>query len=266
MRSFRSMTLQRADFCSQANVEGWVADSNSANSGKGNLGSCCSEMDVWEANSMANALTPHSCTVNTPTQCTGDECTRNTGLCDADGCDFNPYRMGNTSFFGSGKTIDTTKPVTIVTQFITDDGTASGTLSEIKRFYVQNGVTYAQPDSDVAGVTGNSITDEFCAAQKTTFGDTNYFANNGGMATMGKAFANGVVLVMSIWDDYAASMLWLDSNYPTDKAATEPGVARGACATTSGLPTDVESSAASAQVVFSNIKIGPIGSTFTAPA
>ncbi|KAH7348657.1 glycoside hydrolase [Rhexocercosporidium sp. MPI-PUGE-AT-0058] len=249
-----------------ANSEGWVPDSNSANSGKGPMGSCCSEMDIWEANSMANALTPHSCKSNEPTVCTGDECTRNTGLCDADGCDFNPYRMGNTSFFGVGKTIDTSKPVTVVTQFITTDGTTTGALSEIKRFYVQNGVTYAQPASDISGVTGNSITDSFCTAQKTAFGDTDYFGTNGGMATMGNAFSKGMVLVMSIWDDYSANMLWLDGNFPADKDAATPGVARGACAATSGVPADVEASGRSSQVIFSNIKIGPIGSTFTAPA
>lgn len=42
--------------------------------------------------------------------------------------------MGNTTFYGPGKTIDTTKVFTVVTQFITSDGTSSGSLSEIKRF------------------------------------------------------------------------------------------------------------------------------------
>lgn len=65
---------------------------------------------------------------------------RCSGFCDPDGCDFNSYRLGNTSFYGPGKTVDTTKVFTVVTQFITDDGTDTGTLSEIKRFYVQNGV------------------------------------------------------------------------------------------------------------------------------
>ncbi len=51
---------------------------------------------------------------------------------------------------------------------------------------------------------------------------------------MGEAFAKGMVLVLSIWDDYAAEMLWLDSDYPTNLPATSPGVARGTCATTSG--------------------------------
>lgn len=68
--------------------------------------------------------------------------------------------------------------------------------------------------------------------------------------------------VSTIWDDHAAQMLWLDSDYPTDKDASTPGVARGTCATSSGAPTDVEGSAANSQVTYSNIKFGPIGSTF----
>ncbi|KAF7898267.1 hypothetical protein EAF00_004713 [Botryotinia globosa] len=249
-----------------ANVEGWVADSNSANSGTGKIGSCCSEFDVWEANSMSQALTPHTCTVDSQTACTGNDCVSNTGVCDADGCDFNPYRMGNTTFYGSGMTIDTTKPFSVVTQFITDDGTETGTLTEIKRFYVQGDVVYEQPSSDISGVSGNSITDDFCAAQKTAFGDTDYFTKNGGMAAMGKKMAAGMVLVLSIWDDYNVNMLWLDSDFPTDKDASTPGVSRGSCATTSGVPATVEASSGSAYVTFSSIKYGPIGSTFKAPA
>ena len=42
----------------QANVEGWTAATNSANSGTGTYGACCNEMDIWEANSLANAYTP----------------------------------------------------------------------------------------------------------------------------------------------------------------------------------------------------------------
>ncbi|KAG6858088.1 hypothetical protein C0991_003639, partial [Blastosporella zonata] len=46
----------------QANVAGWTPDSNSANSGTGTNGACCSEMDIWEANSISAAVTPHPCT------------------------------------------------------------------------------------------------------------------------------------------------------------------------------------------------------------
>jgi hypothetical protein len=41
---------------------------------------------------------------------------------------------------------------------------------------------------------------------------------------------------------------------------------RGTCAANSGAPTTVESQSPNAQVVYSNIKFGPIGSTFNAPA
>lgn len=171
--------------------------------------------------------------------------------------------MGNTSFLGPGKTIDTTKKITVVTQFITSDGTASGDLTEIRRLYVQNGVVYANSASDVAGVSGNSITAAYCKAQKSVFGDTDYFDTKGGLKAMGEAFKSGMVLVMSIWDDYAVNMLWLDSDYPTTAPVTNPGVARGTCSTTSGNPKDVESQSPGSTVVFSNIKTGPIGSTYS---
>ncbi|KAG8698026.1 hypothetical protein FRC09_007477 [Ceratobasidium sp. 395] len=80
---------------------------------------------------------------------------------------------------------------------------------------------------------------------------------------MGSAFDKGVVLVMSVWDDHAANMLWLDSSYPTNLPATNPGVTRGRCATTSGVPADIESKNANASVTYSNIRFGDIGSTYT---
>ncbi|OCH90239.1 exo-cellobiohydrolase [Obba rivulosa] len=249
-----------------ANVEGWTGDSNSANSGTGMYGSCCTEMDVWEANSFSAAFTPHPCSVTEQTECSGDQCgnpDRYAGICDPDGCDFNSFRMGNTSFYGDGQIVDTSKTFTVVTQFLTSDNTTTGTLSEIRRLYVQDGVVIQNSQSNIAGVTGNSITDAFCTAQKTAFGDTNDFATHGGLEQMSESFATGVVLVLSIWDDYAAQMLWLDSDYPTTAEASSPGVARGTCATTSGAPADVESSQASDYVIFSNIKFGPIGSTFS---
>ena len=83
---------------------------------------------------------------------------------------------------------------------------------------------------------------------------------------MGGSLARGHVLVMSLWDDHAVNMLWLDSTYPTDADPEKPGIARGTCATDSGKPEDVEANSPGATVVFSNIKFGPIGSTFAQPA
>ncbi|EIW76484.1 glycoside hydrolase family 7 protein [Coniophora puteana RWD-64-598 SS2] len=250
-----------------ANLQNWT--STSTNSGTGSLGSCCSEMDVWEANSISAAYTPHPCSVNGQTECTGADCGgdygRYAGVCDPDGCDFNSYRMGDTTFYGSGETVDTSQPFTVVTQFLTSDNTTTGTLSEIRRLYVQNGKVIQNSNTDISGLsTYNSITDDYCTAQKTAFGDTDSFSSHGGLAKMGDSFAAGVVLVLSVWDDYAAQMLWLDSDYPTTADASTPGVARGTCATTSGAPADVESSAANAQVIYSNIKFGDIGTTYSA--
>merc|ERR1711862_821972 len=127
----------------EANVIDWVPNPNdkSDNMGKGKYGACCSEMDIWEANSMATAYTPHTCSVEKLYRCEGIECGDNDkgqrydGVCDKDGCHINPYRMGNTDFYGRGPeyAVNTLKPMTVVTQFLTTDGTDSGDLSEIRR-------------------------------------------------------------------------------------------------------------------------------------
>lgn len=252
----------------QANVEGWTPSANNSNTGIGTHGSCCAELDIWEANSISEALTPHPCDSATPTICTADDCggtysdNRYAGTCDPDGCDFNPYRLGNTNFYGAGMTVDTTKPFTVVTQFVTDDGTSSGSLSEIRRYYVQNGVVIPQPSSKISGISGNVIDSTYCAAEASTFNATTSFTKHGGLAGMGAGLKNGMVLVMSLWDDYSVGMRWLDSTYPTDAAGT-PGAARGTCATTSGDPKTVESQDGSAYVVFSDIRVGPFNSTFS---
>lgn len=79
-------------------------------------------MDIWEANSISTAVTPHSCDTVTQTVCNGDACggtyssSRYAGTCDPDGCDFNSYRMGNKTFYGPGMTVNTNSVFTVVTQ------------------------------------------------------------------------------------------------------------------------------------------------------
>ncbi|KAJ4379700.1 Esterase/lipase/thioesterase [Didymella sp. IMI 355093] len=246
----------------KANSAGWVSNPNDANAGTGPIGACCPEMDIWEANSVSTAYTPHPCKGTGIVACTGTDCgdgdDRYKGVCDKDGCDFNSYRMGVKNFYGPGATLDTKKKMTVVTQFI---GSGSS-LSEIKRFYIQNGKVFKNSQSTISGASGNSITDSFCKAQKTAFGDNNQFASIGGLNGMGASLARGHVLVMSLWDDHAVNMLWLDSSYPTTADPSKPGIARGTCPTTSGKPSDLESNNPNSSVVFSNIKFGPIGSTF----
>ena len=118
-----------------------------------------------------------------------------------DGCDFNSFRLGNQDFYGPEKTVDTSKPFTLVTQFITEDGTDTGALKSINRFYVQDGKVIPNSQTVVEGVDPvNAITDEFCEQQKTAFGDNNYFKTIGGLAAMGKSLEK-MVLVLSVWDD-----------------------------------------------------------------
>jgi len=251
-----------------SNSVGWVP--SSVSSGTGEYGSCCAEMDIWEANSISSAYTSHAGPSNLSI-CIGDSCggvdstTPYAGDTDPDGCDFNSYRQGNPVFYGPGKTVDTSKVITVVTQFLTDDGTATGNLNEIKRFYVQNGIVIPNSQSTVPGIAGNSIDNQYCLAQKQIFNNTDSFHAKGGFQSMTSAMKAGMVLVLGLSDDYASDMMWLDgAAYPADGNPATPGVARGACPVIVGLPVTVESLAPTPYVVFSNIKTGPINSTFAA--
>lgn len=122
-------------------------------------GYCCNEMDILEANSQANVYTGHPCK--------GDNC-------DKGGCGYNPYSSGQRNFYGPGKTIDTSKPFTVVTQFVS----SGGKLSQITRKYIQNGRTTNSPGS----ITG-------CGSESGT----------GGLTGMGAALdrGSGFLLLMT---------------------------------------------------------------------
>ena len=90
--------------------------------------------------------------------------------------------MGNDSFYGKGDIVDTSKSFTVVTKFITADGTDSGALSAIERVYVQNGKVIQNSKTDIKGITTtNKITDAYCKQQKSVFGDTDSFESRGGL-------------------------------------------------------------------------------------
>merc|ERR1711935_167903 len=256
----------------EANTINWAPSETDPNSGGGKYGSCCAEMDLWEANSRSQAFTTHPCTVSGLFRCDGVDCGDNVsgdrfdGVCDKDGCDYASYRLGDKDYYGRGQgfDIDTEQKGTVVTQFYTDDNTDNGNLVEVRRFYVQNGQTIenSKPEFSEGELSDfDSITDEFCAESKMLYGDYNDHDIKGGLRTMGEAMKRGMVLVLSLWDDHAANMLWLDSNYPPEGDVMQPGVARGPCPADSGKPSDVESQQADATVIFSNVGWGPIGST-----
>merc|ERR1712070_754519 len=167
--------------------------------------------------------------------------------------------MGVTDFYGPGSqySVDTTKPFTVVTRF-----TASGdTLTDIEQVYVQDGKEISHP-AYAAGGGANHETDDFCAAQKTSFGDRNSFAEKGGMKAMGEALDRGMVLVISMWDDIAVNMNWLDSWMDNcDKDA--PGCTRGPCDPADGVPETLREAHPDAGYTVTNIRWGDFGSTTT---
>ncbi len=52
----------------EANSDDWDPSDNDANSGTGKYGSCCSELDIWEANKESQAFTTHPCDVDEQTR------------------------------------------------------------------------------------------------------------------------------------------------------------------------------------------------------
>merc|ERR1711970_938149 len=182
----------------EANNEGWVPSDTDPNAGTGKYGSCCTEIDIWEANKQAMAYTMHSCSPGDQTRCEGTDCGDNgedrfKGLCDKNGCDIQPNRL-----------------------VITNDGTDHGKLTEVKQFYTQDGRTIEHPTYTVNGNQHSTITEDFCADWVAVAQDGTNFLEKGGLDAVEQAIDAGVVLVMSLWDDHYANMLWLDSTYPTD--------------------------------------------------
>lgn len=82
---------------------------------------------------------------------------------------------------------------------------ASGSdVTAIRRFYIQDGVRYEQPNAlNVPGVTGNEINADYCKKEEAEFGGSS-FSDKGGLPQMSKALSAGMVLVMSIWDDVSS--------------------------------------------------------------
>lgn len=209
------------------------------------LGACCNEMDLWEANSRATALTPHSCNKPGFFECSGNQCGVN-GTCDKSGCGFNPYALGAHNYYGLNKVVNTLKPMTVTTQFVTDDGTTSGTLQQIRRLYVQDGKVIQNAEVKFKKSTIDSITEPYC----DSVGES--FVERGGLATMGRALGRGMVLIFTLWDDTSAFMNWLDA-----------GTA-GPCNMKQGNPAIIKKSFGYTQVTFSNVKWGELGSTYIA--
>merc|ERR1711935_828738 len=81
----------------RANIVDWVPSELDDNAGTGKYGTCCTEIDLWEANKHATAFTMHACD-HQDYRCSGDACgdngkTRFKGVCDKNGCDIQHNRF-----------------------------------------------------------------------------------------------------------------------------------------------------------------------------
>ncbi|KAL2127605.1 hypothetical protein VTI74DRAFT_10430 [Chaetomium olivicolor] len=215
--------------------------------GVGNIegrGSCCNEMDIWEANSRAAHIAPHTCNKKGLYLCSGDECGAD-GVCDKNGCGWNPYRVNVTDYYGNSKRfkVDTSRPFTVVTQFPAD---RRGKLQKIHRLYVQDGKVIESYVVNAPGLPKtDSTTDEFCKATGAS-----KFLELGGHQGMGEAMTRGMVLAMSIWWDEGGNMNWLDSGEA------------GPCDPYEGNPKNITKVEPNPEVTFSNLRWGDIGSTY----
>jgi len=207
-------------------------------------GLCCNEMDIWEANSAATSIAPHVCNKKGFYACSGAECEFD-GVCDKWGCSYNPYALGNKDYYGPGLKVDTRKPMTVVTQF---PANANGTMTAIRRLYVQNGKVIKNAELVVNGATAyDELNTGYCSRPG---GGT--FIPLGGIAGMGEALSRGMVLIFSVWWDVGGFMNWLDSG------------STGPCNATEGNPDVIRKVQPDPSVVFSQVKWGEIGSTYSA--
>jgi len=201
-------------------------------------GSCCAEIDLFEGNKYSQRMTLHPCDSHRAT-CTGETCE---SFCDKNGCSLNGYKLGAPNFYSPGGDIlDSLKPFTLVTQFITEDGTDRGRLVQVSRFFLQEGRRYEAMSPEL----GMSTSDEFCAEQLGAF---NQFTAKNGMYKLGEALDRGMVLALSIWEDPETQMRWLDSD------------GNGPCPNTLTNEEIREASAHSA-ATYANFRYGTLGST-----
>ena len=136
----------------------------------------CPEMDVLEANTAALAVTPHRC--DPPVD-------GHYSSCDKGGCSVNPHKTAPTDFgFGAGFTVDSSRPFSVTTAFLTDP--ATGTLVGITTTIAQG------------------------ATASFTLTHTDASCGSGYLEAMSGPLQAGMVPAISVWGDAGSTMSWLD--------------------------------------------------------
>jgi hypothetical protein len=84
-------------------------------------------------------------------------------------------------------------------------------MIEIKRKYVQGGKVIDNSFTKLESLTKqyNSVSDEFCVAQKKAFGDNDRFTDDSSFRQVRATLNKGHVVMLWLWDDHDVNMLWM---------------------------------------------------------
>ena len=141
-----------------------------------------------------------------------------TATCDRHGCDYNPFRVGNTDFFGRGKTVDTNEPFTYVPcprrrtiTTVANDGRVVTRFTEeaVTQFFIQDGVKIEAPAPVLDGfesIETGGISGEYCDVKAWEFQERDTFIELGGITRQNQILRQPLVLAMSIKDDVSSSL------------------------------------------------------------
>jgi hypothetical protein len=233
-------------------------------------GTFCSEMDLFEGNTVAQQYTTHGCSdacASFTEDVTGCKAGA-TNVCDQSGCGLNPFRYGpGTSYdaetnndawhgFGSNFDIDTSKPFTVTTQF--QD-------ASIARFYLQSGKRIDLPTLYVLPPTDGShygpfesplIQEDYCA----DIYDRWHSGSTKPLEQMLNNMENGMVLAMSAWYAQETYVDGLPAGSQTGMSWLD-GINNWGHYTKAGPCHETTSDAGDHQATFSNIRFGAIGTT-----
>jgi len=136
-------------------------------------GEYCPEMDTFEANNRALAVTPHRC--DAPQN-------KFYGSCDRGGCGINTYKQ-DANAYGPGNqyTINTMQPFRVSITFASNNGQ----LNKITTVLTQSGKTFSFTHDDSR-------------------------CGGGYLASLTSAFSEGMVVAISYWGTTGSGMSWLD--------------------------------------------------------
>jgi cellulose 1,4-beta-cellobiosidase len=101
--------------------------------------------------------------------------------------------------------MDTSKKLTVVTQFISDNGSQNEILKEVRRSDLQNGNVLETVATIQIGKLYNTIENDSCMNGSV---EDDTYMHLGGYAAFTKSLRMGAILTMSFWTD--GSMRWLD--------------------------------------------------------